>query len=97
LLDTIKILLGITDTDSDALLNVLIANAQDFIVDYCNLSAYDTALDNIAVKMVIEQYNKRGAEGISSKSYSGISESYTNDYSPTIYTQLNKHRRIKTL
>lgn len=97
MLEKIKILLGISDTDSDALLNILIEEVQAFIIDYCNLTAYGIALDSVAIKMVIEQYNKCGSEGISSKSYSGISESYTDDYSATIYTQLDKHRRIKTL
>lgn len=97
MLEKIKLLLDITDTNSDALINVLIEEAQAFIMDYCTLTAYDTALDNITIKMVLELYNKRGAEGINSKSYSGISENYTNDYSASIYTLLNKHRRIKTL
>lgn len=97
MIDKIKILLGIADTTKDSLLNVLLDNAKDFATDYCNLDDYDTKFDSIIMKMVLESYNKLGAEGTSSKNYSGISESYTDDYSPAIYKQLNKHRHLKML
>lgn len=97
MLENLKVLLGITDNDSDALLNILIAEVQAFIIDYCNILAYDTSFDTITIKMVIELYNKRGSEGINSKSYSGVSENYQSDYSPAIYHQLNRRRRIKVM
>jgi len=97
MIDNIKILLGITDASKDTLLQLLINDAKDFATAYCNLEIYETKLDNIIIKMVIERFNKLGSEGINSKNYSGISESYADDYNPTIYKQLNKNRRLKML
>lgn len=97
MLTKIKILLGISNTDKDGLLQVLIDDCMAFTVDYCNLLAYDTKLDSVVSSMVMEKYNKLGAEGINSRSFSGISESYNNDYSEAIYRQLNKNRKLKTL
>lgn len=94
ILDKIKLLLP---NANDDILSLLIDLAKDFSINYCNLSEYNTALDNIIVKMVLEDFNKLGSEGISSKSFSGVSESYTTDYSAEIYKMLNKHRYLKTL
>ncbi len=95
--EKIKALLNIQDTSKDAVLTILIEDAQAFVLDYCNIDTYSVSLDGIVIKMVLESYNKLGAEGVTSKNYSGISESYTNDYSPFIYKQLNKHRRIRMI
>lgn len=97
MLETIKILLGISGTDKDSLLSALIAQAQSFVVSYCNLPSYDTKLDSIINSIVIEDFNKLGSEGIQSKGYSGLTESYLEDYSPSIYKQLNRHKKIKML
>lgn len=94
ILDKLKLLIP---NASDEVLSLLIDLAKDFTINYCNLSEYNTALDNVVLKMVSEDFNKLGYEGISSKSFSGISESYTTDYSGEIYKLLNKHRRLKTL
>lgn len=97
MIDKIKALLNIQDTSKDALLEVLIDDAKAFVLVYCNIDAYITDLDSIVIRMVLESYNKLGAEGISNRNYSGISESYTNDYSPAIYKQLNLYRRIRLI
>lgn len=97
MLEKIKAYLGITDTSKDALLNILLDMAKAFAVDYCGLAAYDTALDNIVISMVVEDYNKMGDEGISSKSISGVSESYVDGYSVKIMAALKTHRKIKVV
>ena len=94
ILDKIKLLLP---NANDDILSLLIDLAKDFSINYCNLSEYNATLDNIIVKMVLEDFNKLGSEGISAKSFSGISESYITDYSAEIYKMLNKHRHLKTL
>lgn len=86
-----KELLKTVDT---ACINILIEEAKNEIVDYCNLDKYDEKLDFIMQKMVRHKFNRLGNEGISSQSYSGVSESYTADYEPSIYKALNRHRRL---
>lgn len=95
MLETIKTMLGISDTSKDNLLNCLIDNAKAFTVSYCGLSAYSTNLDSNTIKMVLEDYNKLGSEGIGNKSFSGLSESYNEDYSPAIYSILKRNRHAR--
>lgn len=94
MIDDIKILCNSTDTTT---LNLLINQCKSFAADYCNLKAYDEKLDNVVELMVCERFNKLSADGISSRSYSSISESYTDDFSPAIYKSLRKHKKLKTV
>ena len=94
MIDDVKTLTGSTET---ALLTLLINQCKVFATDYCNLSEYDTKLDEVLKVMVCERFNKLSADGISSQSYSGISESYTDDFSPMIYRSLRKYRKLRTV
>lgn len=78
-------------------LEVLIDQAKVFATDYCNLAEYSQDLDSVVILMVQENYNRISAQGVSSRSYSGISERYLNDFSDTVYKGLRKHRKIRTL
>ena len=67
-------------------LEVLVDQAKVFATDYCNLATYSEDLDSVVILMVQENYNRISAQGVSSRSYSGISENYLNDFSDTVYT-----------
>ena len=90
MMDDIKKLTNCTD---EALLTILIDECKDTAFNYCNMSEYDSKLDYIVKSMVCEKYNRLYSEGLNSKNYSGISESYLDDFSPAIYTALKKHRK----
>ena len=96
MLDKIKTLLG-NSYDQD-LVELLISQAQDFLLLFCNLSDYDSKYDALIIRMVIEDFNRMGSEGITSKSFNGVSESYSTDpYSSLVMSQLRSYKRIKTL
>lgn len=100
MLDKLKVLLNITDTTDvakDELLSILIDNAKQEIINYCNLKEYDTKLDSTLIKMVLSDYNRLGSEGIASHSYSGVSENFINGYSDDIISILNKHRKLRVI
>ena len=78
-------------------LEALIDQAKVFATDYCNLAEYSQDLDSVVILMVQENYNRISAQGVSSRSYSGISENCLNDFSDTGYKGLRKHRKIRTL
>lgn len=80
---------------SDEVLGAILENAQSFALDYCNLEECPASMDTLLFKMCQEDINKIGSEGFSSESIAGNSTAYLNDYSPSIYTRLNKHKRIK--
>lgn len=93
-LGVIKSLIGISDESKDTILNHLIDNAKTYASDYCNI-AYNEKLDKAVIKMVIEDYNKLGSEGAKSESYSGVSVSYADDYSPMVYKLMRPYKRIR--
>ena len=97
--ERIKMLLGIdvADTSKDVLIDYLIEDAIDEVVLYCNLKSYEVRLNSIVIKMVLQNYNKAKIQGITSQTYSGVSETYTDGYTQDIMTQLNQNRRVKFL
>lgn len=93
-LDNIK---KLTNSSDESLLELLIDQCETIATDYCNFDSYDACLDAVVSTMVCEKYNRLYSEGINSKSYSGISESYTDDFSPLVYKALRKHRKLRTV
>lgn len=95
----LKSMLGIelSDTTRDELLDYLVDDAINEIITYCNLKSYDEKLNSIVIKMVLQNYNKVKIQGITSHSYSGVSESYTDGYTADVMAQMNKHRRVRFL
>lgn len=99
MLEKIKILLGIAEEDEgkDDLINLLISLCKDEAVDFCNLPEYDSKLDSAVISMVIERYNARGTEGLTSVSGSGVNEHYKDGYSSNIISALIKNRKIRCI
>ena len=61
---------------------------------YISKAIYDNKLDTVVINMVIEKFNRIGNEGVNSVNYSGVSESFIDDYSTPIVRQLKRHRRL---
>lgn len=99
MLEKIKMLLGIAEEDEskDDLINLLISLCKDEAVDFCNFPEYDSKLDSAVISMVIERYNARGTEGLSSVSGSGVNEHYKDGYSSNIISALIKNRKIRCI
>lgn len=99
MLEKIKILLGIAEEDEskDDLINLLISLCKNEAVDFCNLPEYDSKLDSAVISMVIERYNARGTEGLTSVSGSGVNEHYKDGYSSNIISALIKNRKIRCI
>ena len=96
MLDKIKILLGLSNTEEkDEILETLISLCKDEAVDFCNLEEYTKKLDSAVIEMVIERYNKLGTEGLTSVSTNGINEEHTDGYSETVLSKLRKNRKVK--
>lgn len=96
MLENIKILLGITTDEKDALLNILISQVEDEVREYTNRDDI-CELQTTIEKMVVFNYNRLGTEGLNSESYSGNSYSYMSDYPESILRSLKRKRKIKTL
>ena len=71
-----KTLAGITDGSQDALIALLLEDAGDAICDYIGRDSVPERLRSVQVQLAVMAYNKRGAEGESSRSEGGISQSF---------------------
>ena len=97
MLEKIKVLLGITGTEKDALINIYIEQAQKEIEIYTQ-QPFEIAMESLAEQIVVEKYNKRFSEGTASTSTSGLSTSFKDGYSKEIMLQLNQlKRRVRFL
>lgn len=76
LLEQIKTLLGITNTDKDSLLALLCGNVTAQVKTYCRLSdVSDTGLQGIMADMVVTRYRARGyGQEAAPEVLSGLSE-----------------------
>ncbi len=83
-LDNIKLLLSLTDDDTqDELLAVLLLNASKMICVYLGIEELPATLDFVAEDMAIIKYRKLGAEGIRQEKIDVLSTTYvTNDLDP---------------
>lgn len=83
-LELLKELLG-NPTVSDSLLRFYLDNASDIICDIRNSDSVESKYSKTQIKIAIEMFNKRGAEGEVSHSENGISRSYEKaDISPSL-------------
>ena len=95
-IDTLETLLQIDASDSAAVaqLELLIGICSG---QYLARTHQEAADENTVNMMVIEKWNQLGNEGISSISYSGISEAYSSDYSEEVQKMLRAQTRLVVL
>lgn len=96
MLENIKLLLGISSTEKDNLLTLLIQQATDEAKDFTHREDV-CELQSTIERMVVYNYNRIGTEGLNSESYSGTSYNYTTDYPEQILKMLKRYRKIVTL
>lgn len=75
-LERFKLLAGITDDSQDGLITALLSDAEDSVRDYIGREEVPARLISVQVQLAVIAYNKRGAEGESSRSEGGISQSF---------------------
>lgn len=95
MIEKIKAYLGITDNSKDSLLNILMENAEVSFEAATNRPAADHS--TVILKMVVEDFNRHGSEGIASLSFGSGSETILEDYSAGLQKQIRKLKRIRVL
>ena len=66
IVDDIKVLLDINDSDEDSVLNIVVNDATNLVETYIGGEA-DSSLSSIIRQVAMAIYNRIGAEGISNK------------------------------
>ena len=96
MLEKIKLCLT-NNTYTDELINLFIEDTTKEVKIYCNREDIDVELESVIRKIVIIKLNRINSEGLSSQSYSGVSESFIDGYPQDIIAVLNRKRKLKTL
>lgn len=96
MLEKIKLCLT-NNTYTDELINLFIEDTTKEIKIYCNREDIDTELESVIRRIVIIKLNRINSEGLSSQSFSGVSESFIDGYPQDIIAVLNRKRKLKTL
>lgn len=79
-LDNIKVLLSLTDDDSqDEMLGILYDNAVSTILLFLGIDRMPSELSFIAEQMTVVKYRRVGAEGINTEKIDVLSTKYEND------------------
>ncbi len=94
MLAKIKLLLGITDTSQDDLLEQLIEDAIEDILIWTNRSELPASLESPVRQITIMRYNKIGVEGQNSHSEGGISRNFE-DLPQSLQSTINQKRLAK--
>lgn len=99
MLDNLKEFLGITDTDRDNLLNLIISNTTARLKLLIGGTEPPDEMDHIILEVSIIRFNRIGSEGLSSHSVEGESLSFNeNDfagYMDEIEAFLDSQKEIK--
>lgn len=92
LLERFKLLAGITDDTQDGLISALLSDSADAVCDYIGREEVPARLESVQVQLALIAYNKRGAEGESSRSEGGISQSF-DGLPPELLARLRNYPR----
>lgn len=99
MLEQIKILLGITDNESDALLGIMIDDARSAIISYLNRKDFPEGLNFAIREMVVKAYKESTSGGVTSISrgdtsinYSTIDSSY---FDEKLLRAFSKYKKIR--
>ena len=91
-LERFRLLAGITDDSQDGLITALLSDAEDSVRDYIGREEVPARLISVQVQLAVIAYNKRGAEGESSRSEGGISQSF-DGLPPELLARLKNYPR----
>ena len=97
MVEEIKLLLGDAVSNySDEQISLAYKMALAEVEAYCNREA-DAILELMADKIAVIKLNRINTEGLTSQSYSGVSESYLDGYPAEILNVLNRKRKLKVV
>ena len=95
--EDIKVMLGdAAENLTDAQITLAVKQASAEVEAYCNRKL-DAELEMVVEKIAVIKLNRMNTEGLSSQSYSGVSESYVDGYLADVLKVLNRKRKIKVI
>lgn len=94
MLENVKVLLEINseDVSKDALINLYIQRAKDFIMNYCEVDKIPFILNSTIEEMTTFSYRQKGVENINSEGKGSLTEKYLHSYPSNIMTVLDNYK-----
>ncbi len=93
MIDKIKVILDISDTDSDEKLKIYCDFAIEYVKSYCGLSEIPKNLENIVCMITVSLY--QNTDSVSSLSLGDVSMNFSNQNKLLEYRNiLNKYRKV---
>jgi hypothetical protein len=97
MIEEIKLLLGEAASNySDALIGLCAKQALAEVEAYCKRDV-DAELEMVVEQIAIIKLLRMNTQGLSSQSFSGVSENYIDGYPAEILAVLDRKRKIKVL
>lgn len=87
-----KLLADIKDSGEDELIGLLLSDAAEAVCDYIGRDSVPKQLVSVQVQLALMAYNKRGAEGESSRSVGSVSRSF-DGLPPELLARLKNYPR----
>lgn len=97
MLELFKALIEAKDDSKDTLYTAYINKAQSKFLNYCHLQEMPDNAQQTVVDYAIVLFNRRGSEGLSSESYSGVNNTYETDIPADIKSDWNTFRKVQLL
>ena len=95
MIEEIKLLLSdAANNYTDAQIGLCVKMALAEVEAYCN-RAIDLELEMIAERIAVLKLLRMNSEGLTSQSFSGVSENYIDGYPADILAVLNRKRKLK--
>lgn len=85
----------ITEETNDALVNLMISKAEEFILNYCNIKEVPVELKGTLEDLTMFKLNSIGKDNLKTESLGSYSSSFVEDIPKPIKSQLNRFRELK--
>lgn len=100
MLDDIKLMLGIEDDKSDAVLNLMLRDAEQSVLDYCHVKKLPPALESFVRNLVVQQFTVQNEGNIHSVKRGDTQTTYNEPIGVHSFTDkqkkiLNAYRKWK--
>ncbi len=76
MLDELKIMLGIEDTDADNLITLIVSKTTQRLKNKLHVTDVPAELDYIVFEIAVKRFNRIGSEGMTSQTIEGKSETF---------------------
>lgn len=92
--EKLSVLAGNNPNFTDECLTFQLESAENMILNFCNIDSMPERLENVQLQLALKLLNRMGAEGSTSYSEGGQTQSFDDVLTPDILKQLYPFRKV---